>query len=274
MPVKLRVGIALAAACAVLLVAFIWIGSRFSEQQRRIATLESELARARSRATQPVPAPAAVVPEARLAPSPAPSKIPEKPLAGPVNSAEVQELGARLSESNAAIARMQARVSELETQVLNLSADRSRLSSTGAAAQDRADDLDRKLQAAAGDKSAREKRIRDLEAEVARLRTQSSADDQKGAEIAGITRELRELSQRQQVYLGNIMRRYREVTELLRTLPSPGDPARENGGSGPELARIQTAISMADEDLRQLTDLNVRLSRMQKQIAQIASVSP
>ncbi len=275
MPVRVRAGIGVAVVFAALLAAFVWMAWRSSGQQRRIASLESELAEARSRAAQPVHVPPpAVVMEPSVPLPAAPTTKTEKADTRPTLSAEVEELGARLSEANAAVARMQGRVNELETQVLSLSADRARLANSESAAQDRTASLDRKVEEANTQRSTREKRIRDLETEVARLRTRDSAGDKKQSEVAGIARELQELSQRQQVYVANILRRYREVTDLLRSLPSAGEFARNSGGSGPEMARIQTAISMADEDVRQLKDLNVRLGRTQKEIARIDGVAP
>ncbi len=264
---KVRFALAAGAIAAILLAAIIWLGIRASAQNRRIASLESELAMAKARASQ---VPKAVVQPApvTLAPPPVVAvKPPEKPASSPAISAEVEELGARLSEATASVARAQARVNELETQVLNLSADRARLATAESQTRDQLEDLDRKLEAATNEKPAREKRISDLEAEVARLRAQGSESDHKGALVAEMTRELQELSRRQQLHLTSIMRRYREVTDLLRSLPGSDDPARGGAGGGPEMARIQTAIAMADEDLRQLNDLNARLGRVQKQIA-------
>jgi chromosome segregation ATPase len=269
MSTKLRLAVAGAALGAVLLAALIWSGTKMAEKDRRISALESELATAR-RAAERARTPVVSAPPVAL-PRPAPPvQTIVKEETPPAVSAEVQELGAKLGEANAAMARLQARVSELETQVLNLSADRGRLTAVANEAQSRISELDQRLDAAADERSAREKRVRDLEAEVARLRALGAQSERKGSQVAEMTKELQDLSRQQQAYLANILRRYREVTDLMRTLPSTSDMTRGGGGNGPEVARIQTAIAMADEDLRQLNELNVRLGRVQKEIASAA----
>jgi DNA repair exonuclease SbcCD ATPase subunit len=269
MSTRLRLVVLGAALVTLLLAAFIWLGMKMAEKNRRIAALESELASSR-RALETARTPVVAAPPVALPRPEPPAHTIVKEETPPGISAEVQELSAQLGEANAAMARLQGRINELETQVLNLSADRSRLTAVANEAQGQISELDRKLDEAAGEKSAREKRVRDLEAEVARLRALGVQSEQKGSQVAEMTKQLQDLSRRQQAYLTNILRRYREVTDLLRTLPSGGDMTRGGGGNGPEVARIQTAIAMADEDLRQLNELNLRLGRVQKEIASAA----
>ena len=128
------------------------------------------------------------------------------------------------------------------------------------------EELNRTVASMNAERSNADKRLRDLEAETARLREQAAAAAQKNGQFDQFSGELRDITRRQQVYVTNILRRYREVTDLFRSLPG----TMESKGSGPEVARMQTAMSMAEEDVRQLNELSARLGRLEKRITAAA----
>lgn len=246
-----------------LTIAVIWLGVRASQQSSRIATLEAQLQSARA---QTVPTTAAAPPVVeRTAPEP---RHEEPRAAAPPPAAPNPELGqlrAQLMEAHASVARLQARVEELDRKALEGLADRARLSSTELTSRNQIDELTRKLDTMAAERPAQEKRVRELEADNERLREQAAAAVHRGGQVGKLANEWQDLAQRQQVYLTNAMRRFRELTDLLRRMPGNLDMK----GNGPELTRVQSVISMADEDLRQLNDLATRLGRVQKQLAAV-----
>jgi chromosome segregation ATPase len=241
--------------------ALVWMGVANSRQSARIASLESELRAAEARVIPPP-----VVPEepiTRREPDPPPKEAPPPAAIVPPINPEIDQLRAQLLDAQTSVARLQARVEEMDKRALEAIADRARISGTELTARAQIDELTRKLDALAAERPAQEKRLRELEADNERLREHAAAAGQRSGQVGRLANEWQDLSQRQQVYLTNAMRRFRELTDLLRRMPGN----LEMKGNGPELTRVQSVISMADEDLRQLNDLAVRLGRVQKQLA-------
>ena len=264
----MRVRIALSAAVVLLAVGVVWLGVTLARQNQRIASLESELRSSRAQGAVAGSAPApAVAPSpggsarggerARTESRPAPS--------GPQMNLEAEQLRARLQESQDSLAKMQTRVDELEAKVQEFAADRTRLTNAEAEARSQIGEVSKRLEEVQAERAGIDKRVRELEADNGRMREQTSAATQKAGQLSKLMADWQDLAQRQGVYLTNAVRRYRELTDLFRRMPG----MVEVKGNGPELSRIQSVISMADEDLRQLSDLNVRLGRVQKQIAAV-----
>lgn len=242
--------------------ALAWLRFRTSRQDALVRSLEQQLRPAQVRVLPPpapvtVPAPAGAVVKPAKQPRHERHTVPE-----PAVDPEAETLRAKLQDSAANLAKLQARVSDLESEALNLMGDRARAVSAESEARARVAELTRTVESINAERPAAEKRLRDLEAEISRLREQNAAGAQKNTQAGQLSGELRDITRRQQVYVTNILRRYREVTDMFRSLPG----MLESKGDGPELARIQTTISMADEDVRQLNDLSARLGRLEKRI--------
>lgn len=252
------------AGLSVLLVlswtALVWLWVRTSRQDAVVRGLEQQLQLARAKA-QPPPAPVV-----QPSPKPKPAAEPrqeERPAPEPAVDPEAEALRAQLQEATQNTAKLQARVTELESEMLNLTAERARATAAEKEAGAKIADLTRTIDNLNADRPATEHRLRDLEAETARLRDQNAASAQRTAQFDQWLGELRDITRRQQTNVTNILRRYRDVTNIFRSLPGSMDTK----GSGPEMMRIQTAMSMADEDVRQLNDLSARLGRLEKRIA-------
>jgi DNA repair exonuclease SbcCD ATPase subunit len=243
-------------------VGLVWLAVRTARQNDRIAQLEEQLRAAQAivPASGPTTEPAAPPPS-----QPVHEEREPRPITGPVTSPEVEQLRARLDDANSALARVQAQVNELALQLQEITSERNRLGAAESEARAQVAELSRRIEAIDAERPPLEKRIRDLETDNVRLRELNVGADQKSAQFSKLAGELQELARRQQVYLTNALRRYREVTDLFRSLPG----MLEIRGNGPEVSRIQSAISMADEDLRQVNELNVRAGRVQKQLAAV-----
>jgi hypothetical protein len=112
-------------------------------------------------------------------------------------------------------------------------------------------------------------RATQIEVAYQRLREQSGAESQKVAQLQQLAAELQEIHQRREVYLNGILRRYKQITEQYRSLSGVLQAQRTEApaGGSADLARIQDSIAMAEEDLRQLNNLNAQALRIQKKMA-------
>jgi hypothetical protein len=76
------------------------------------------------------------------------------------------------------------------------------------------------------------------------------------------------LFRRREMYLNNILRRYREITEQYRAL-SGVNASRDHGAAtvgSAEISRIQNSIALAEEDLKQISALSAQVSRLEKKL--------
>jgi hypothetical protein len=71
------------------------------------------------------------------------------------------------------------------------------------------------------------------------------------------------------MYLNNILRRYREITEQYRAMSGVLDSRRDREAApvrSTEIGRIQNAIALAEEDLKQIDALNAQAARIEKKL--------
>jgi hypothetical protein len=79
------------------------------------------------------------------------------------------------------------------------------------------------------------------------------------ARLPGALTELEELNRRREAHVSNILRRYRDIADQYRAVPSGAEQSAE-------LARVSNAIQMAEEDVRQLGALNAQAARIQQRL--------
>src|ERR1017187_7163887 len=256
---------------AVAAVAVVWQARAYRQQAARLAQLSAENQRVRGRvadlahsaaapAGAPAPAPAT---EGQSAPSTTKAAI------NPEDAIAVQRLKLSLAEANTSIARLESRADEAEAQIQNLRLDNKRLAGSEAdlkenlaAANQAVDSLQKEL------KSSRD-RVTQVEIAYQKLRDQSGGDAQKIAQLQQLSTELQDIHQRREVYLNSILRRYKQITEQYRSMSGVLQAQRTDApaAGSADLARIQDSIAMAEEDLRQLNNLNARALLIQKKMA-------
>jgi DNA repair exonuclease SbcCD ATPase subunit len=136
--------------------------------------------------------------------------------------------------------------------------------------QSRLNGLQNELDAARAKAQAARQRVAELDAVNAKLKAENSDRSARAAEIARTTSGLQDLNRRREAYLTSLIRRYREVSSQLRAMSGMME-ASHGGGSdglaGSALARIQNTLSLAEDDLRQLDELNVRYQETEKRPA-------
>jgi hypothetical protein len=72
------------------------------------------------------------------------------------------------------------------------------------------------------------------------------------------------------VYLNSIIRRYREITGQFRAMTGVLDSSHgsDSGSfSGVALSRIQNAISLTEDDLRRLNEMNAQAHQIENKLA-------
>jgi len=210
-------------------------------------------------------------PVVKLPPAPPAKELPKEPGRHPDDVARIEQLRGSLAEAKMVNAELQARIEKLDNQVLSLMADRQRLSSAEAELGEKLAAANHSLEAAIRDLKAREERLSQAEASNRRLREDSAAIARRAAELAKTAAEIDDLNRRRENYLASILARYREVTELYRSLGASVDRRRSGDSPLPavELSRVYEAVSMAEEDLKQLRALNAQAARIQKKLAAV-----
>jgi chromosome segregation ATPase len=111
-------------------------------------------------------------------------------------------------------------------------------------------------------------RVTQVEIAYQKLRDASGGAAQKIAQLQQLATELQDIHQRREVYLNSILRRYKQITEQYRSMTGVLQGQRTDAPAvgGTDLARIQDSIAMAEEDLRQLNNLNAQALLIQKKM--------
>jgi chromosome segregation ATPase len=250
--------------------AVIWQTHANRQQAVRLAQLSAETERLRGRVAELTRA--GSVPAGAPAPAPATESHGPRtlnPAINPEDAIAMQRLKLSLADANASIARLESRADEAEAQIQNLRLDNKRLAGSEAdlqenlaAANQAVDTLQKEL------KSSRD-RATQVEIAYQKLRDQSGGDAQKIAQLQQLATELQGIHQRREVYLNSILRRYKQITEQYRSMSGVLQAQRTDApaAGSADLARIQDSIAMAEEDLRQLNNLNAQALLIQKKMA-------
>jgi chromosome segregation ATPase len=237
-------------------------------QLSRHARENEELRRQLQRLTSAIAAPAA------SEPAPAPySATPHASRSTPEELALAEQRARRLQESLAQstteVARLEARVSDLQSRADSGAGENHRLSTeleTGkkdlAAANQAIETVRAELKATAD-------RLAQLEAASAKWKQDSASAKQSAAQLDQTLTDLEDVVRRREMYLNNMLRRYREITEQYRAISGVMDSRRDRQSapaSSPEISRIQNAIALAEEDLRQIQALDAQAQRLEKKL--------
>jgi regulator of replication initiation timing len=170
-------------------------------------------------------------------------------------------------EANSTIAELETRIGTLEQKLQQTATENQRLSAEEQEPRERVDSPVRLAGAVQTELKSRDQRLLQLEMANRNLRDSSASASERATRAAQTIREVEEISRRRETYLANILRRFRELTDQYRAVALRLDNPRENSGPAPgELSRIQTAVSMAEEDFKQITSLNAQAARAQAKL--------
>ena len=210
----------------------------------------------------------------------------QKAPAEPESPAPLGAYQATLAKRNVTIERLrgelgeaQSHLKELQTQLSNASDEREKaLASADELHQKERKDWQSRLEASKQDLEsvqaelqASRQRLTALEADNAKLKADNSAGAAHAADSAHVLTELQDLDSRREAYMTSIMRRYRDITSQFRAMSGMLGSTRDSNSTSPfsdaALTRIQSAVSAADDDLRQLTELNAQARQLEKKLA-------
>jgi chromosome segregation ATPase len=173
----------------------------------------------------------------------------------------------QLEAAQGAQADLTRQLRELEGKVELLVQEEGRRKALEAELRDQLTSVQREAESAKTTAQSRETALRELESVTQQLRKQVAEAGQSRNRRAQARTELEELARRRDGYLNNILGRYREATDLFRTMSLRLDNPRDAGSPlNNDLSRIQQAIQLAEEDLRQLRVLNAQAARLQKEL--------
>lgn len=273
---RIAMGALLAAWLLTTGIAF-WQARRASLAEERSQAAARELARLRGQAPQ------AAVPSETAEPAAAGSARGERSgsarrdteLGGLVarREAEIETLQSELSEARAETNRLRLRVDAFDED-LRKSADaaNTRYATAQAEWQSRLESLTEQVETAQSAAEVARARSTALEASLARQTADQTASQAKLVEARRLLTSLQDLNRRRNTYLDSVLRRYRDVLGQLRAIGNVMDASRDQNASvvsSSALARIESTISLAEDDLRQLSDVNSRAAQTEKQLSQM-----
>jgi len=244
-----------------------------SEREQQISGLEKRNQQLETQLDQALRA-AAQQPVSRAAPPPARAATGQGSHATDLESLvaaehEIQRLRDGLSQLHGEVARLQAQTSDLEAQNGKLAAESQRLAGAGEDLKVSLAEANRIVASLRAEMQGGQERISQLVSENSRLLQDNTAGKQSAGELRQVTTDLEEIFRRRQMYLNNILRRYKEITEQYRSLSGVLDSRRDRETvpvSSAEILRIQNAIAMADDDLKQISALNAQAQRLEKKL--------
>ncbi len=266
----------LSIAAAVLgLAAAAWQTHRFSKLENAARSLAEETESIRGRAEKAETENArlralAGMPSAAQAPPASPPPGVRRTTPAPADPEPARlaiQLRENLREANSTIAELETRIGTLEEKLRKTTAENQRLSAEEQELRERVDSTVRLAGAVRTELRSRDQRLLELELANKNLRDSTASASERATRAAQVIREVEEIGRRRETYLADILRRFRELTDQYRAVASRLDNPRENSAPAPgELSRIQTAVSMAEEDLKQITSLNAQAARAQAKL--------
>ncbi|HLY59651.1 MAG TPA: hypothetical protein VKV95_02680 [Terriglobia bacterium] len=187
-----------------------------------------------------------------------------------VKAGTVERLNRELSETHAAVAELQAQLLKSnEEHERALAAANERRMKGEEDLQSQLGALKQELDSAQAESQTSRQRASALEADNAKLRSAGSGGSAGVPEFGSVVAELQDLDRRRDAYLTSIMRRYRDITSQFRAMSGMLDSSRAPNSaalSAAALTRIQDAVALADDDLRQLNELNAQARQLEKKL--------
>ncbi|MGA8184327.1 MAG: hypothetical protein WB819_11880 [Terriglobia bacterium] len=186
--------------------------------------------------------------------------------------ATIQQLSEKLKAAQVSITQLQADVSASKEENRNTAeTSNQRYQQMQTRLQGRLDQVQKELNSAQADLESSHQRIVSLQKTNDRLQAENSEGSTRVAEQEHILSRLQELDRRRESYLTSIANRYRNLTSQFRTMSGMMDSnrGRDSGAmSGPALDMIQNAISLSDNDLQHLNELNAKAFQLEKRLAE------
>ncbi|MBM3813379.1 MAG: hypothetical protein FJW20_17280 [Acidimicrobiia bacterium] len=235
-------------------------------QQMKVQLLEKE--------SEPseVPRPAEPQP-AQPAPEPREVSQPGAPAAGDEAARRelIKMLDAKqqqLDSTKAALTELQTKLAEMEGRLTTVSAEGQQLAAAEKDLRERLESSSRLADALQAEMKSRNDRLTQLQVANRDLLKRVEDTSRRLTRLASAGQEMEDINRRREVYMTGILRRYRELTDFYRNLALRVNTAEAATTlANVDLDRMQSAITLADEDMRQLRVLNAQAARLEKELA-------
>lgn len=175
----------------------------------------------------------------------------------------------RIEEIQKSLDETDARLKEAESKIASLTQESQKAIETKRDLEDRLATANRVSAALDEEIKGRNDRMVRIDSANREIQKKYEEISKQVVKLSRAANEIEDITRRRDVYLNNVLRRYREVTDMYRSLAMRMNSPRETGlpSPGTDLSRIQNAIMLAEEDLRQLQTLNAQAARLQKDLA-------
>ena len=172
-----------------------------------------------------------------------------------------------LAGAKTTIDQLRSRILDLESELEQVKGESSSLASREKELEEKLSWANRLIAAMQSELKGKTSQLTPLQMSNRSLREENQQIKEKNGRISSWADQLEDINRRRESYLTNILRRYRDLTEQYRSMAARMEnPGEAQPPSGAEITRIGDAISMAEDDLRQISSLNARAERLQKQI--------
>ena len=208
-------------------------------------------------------------------PPPAPAARVARPDAGALTAdalaaaaQHVQGLRESLAQSSAEVTRLQAKVADLESRIESATAENHRLSTELDDGRRNLADASQTIETLRSQLKTNAGYVADLETANSRLKEEAATGKQSAVQTQQTVTDLEGVFRRREMYLNDILRRYKEITEQYRAMSGVRDSRDREAApvSSAEISRIQNTIALAEEDLKQIYALNAQAQRLQKKL--------
>jgi chromosome segregation ATPase len=180
-----------------------------------------------------------------------------------------EHLRETLALARADVARLDALNANLQSEIKTLTADNRRVNAAREDLEQIVTDANQTIRALRAELSANDVRLARLESASARLQERATMGKQSEADLHKSIVEIEGIFRRREMYLNNILTRYKEITEQYRALSGVRD-GRPDGealrSTNAEISRIQNTISLAEEDLKQIQVLTGQAASLQRKL--------
>lgn len=175
----------------------------------------------------------------------------------------VGQLRESLSAANGTIASLQARMQDLEANTERLTAENRRLSNAEIEVKEKLAGANRIVEAMQAELKGRSDRTTQLDIANRALRGENQALGEKNRQMTQWYRELEEINRRREMSLSTLLRRCRDAADQFRMLAAKAENSRDAlSNSGVDVSQLQNLVSMAEDELRQLSGLNAQAQRL------------
>jgi len=175
----------------------------------------------------------------------------------------------QLSDTKAALQALQQRAQQLDFNYQQLQNDSKRLTAAANEAREEADGLRRLNEAIEAELKSKTARADAADNLTRHAQAEAGEAKQKLNSTASTLRELDNIARRRDSYLSNLLRKYRDVNDQLRSLSAQLDRYRDSNsaaGFAAELPRIQSLVQGAEDDLHQVQSLDAQAQRLTQRL--------